>query len=69
MRAPPARPALQHDDAIMQDTYDAMTSVTNGQASLDGCPAVATMFTLVTGTGEWRPTEVADIMSWPLPGL
>lgn len=53
----------------MQDTYDAMTSVTNGQASLDGCPAVATMFTLVTGTGEWRPTEVADIMSWPLPGL
>ncbi|KAL4421045.1 hypothetical protein ABPG77_007520 [Micractinium sp. CCAP 211/92] len=39
-----------HDDAIMQDTYNAMTSVTNGQASLDGCPAVATMFTLVTGT-------------------
>lgn len=38
-----------HDDAIMQDTYDAMTSVTDGQASLDGCPAVATMFTLVTG--------------------
>lgn len=35
-----------------------MTSVTDGQASLDGCPAVATMFTLVTGNGEWREALV-----------
>lgn len=38
-----------HDDAVTSTTYELMTEVTGGQESLDGCPAVATMFTLVTG--------------------
>ncbi len=28
----------QHDDAIMQNTYNGMTAVTDGRQSADGCP-------------------------------
>jgi hypothetical protein len=43
---------LQHDDALTQATYDAMTYVTDGRSSVNGCPAVATYFTTSTNTGE-----------------
>lgn len=47
----------------MDDTYKAMTTVTDGHASLDGCPAVATMFTLVNGNGELAPgTQVGELL-------
>ncbi|PSC73088.1 Polysaccharide deacetylase domain-containing [Micractinium conductrix] len=38
-----------HDDAVTEATHEAMRAVTDGRASLDGCPAVATMFTTISG--------------------
>ena len=44
-------PGLQHDDGIKDVTYEAMRAVTDGRQSLNGCPAVATMFTTSALTG------------------
>ena len=44
---------LQHDDAIMEDTFAAMTSVLKGKQSANGCQAAATMFTLIYANSEW----------------
>lgn len=39
-----------HDDALRENTYEAMLEVTEGRQSLNGCPATATMFTTTRGT-------------------
>ncbi|KAL4422675.1 hypothetical protein ABPG75_008872 [Micractinium tetrahymenae] len=39
-----------HDDALRENTYEAMLAVTEGRQSLDGCPATATLFTTTRGT-------------------
>jgi len=44
---------MQHDDAVTSTTHELMKEVTDGRQSLNGCPAAATMFTTVSGNGEW----------------
>lgn len=42
---------VQHDDAVTSQTFDLMTSITDGKQA-NGCPLVATMFVLSQGTGK-----------------
>jgi len=56
-----------HDDALKYSSYEAMLAVTDGRQSLNGCPAVGTMFTTTSGTDcdlvvdmHSRGYEIAD---------
>lgn len=48
---------LTHDDAVTSQTFDLMTSITDGKQA-NGCPLVATMFVLSQGTDCDLVTEL-----------
>lgn len=41
-----------HDDALKQETHDALRAVLDGRSSSIGCKAAATLFTLARASSE-----------------
>lgn len=54
-----------HDDALKQETHDALRAVLDGRSSASGCKAAATLFTLARASSECRRCMPCCWECWP----